>query len=148
MSDKFKATLDATKIQNGSYTDIWWDDEYLAEIKAFEAKDEFEKESVKTVGTLRIKHKVTGIEGKGSMTLYKINSLAIKKLRRFCAGSAVEPRFTIMSVLDDPSGLGSERIIYNGVSLDDLTWLKTEVGTLTEIEVPFTYESVEVIDVI
>ena len=53
-----------------------------------------------------------------------------------------------MSNLEDPSGLGSERIIYNGVSFDDLTWIKTELGTLGEIELPFTYESVEAVNLI
>lgn len=140
--------LDATKIQNGTYGEIWWDGEYLCEVKGIDIKDEFEKETIKVVRSMRAKHKVMSIEGKGSLTIYKVNSFAIRKLKDFCTGNVAEPRFTLMSNLEDPSGLGSERIIYNGVSFDDLTWIKTELGTLGEIELPFTYESVEIVSLI
>lgn len=148
MSDKYKETLDATKIQNGTFTELWWDDEYCAELKGVNAKDEFSKEEIKVARNLRIKYKVSAIGGKGSVTFYKVNSLAIRKLQDFCRGNAVEPKFTIMTVRDDPSGLGMERVIYNGVSFDDLTWINAEVGTLSETEMPFTYESVEASDLI
>lgn len=146
--ENFNPTLDASKIQNGTFTEVWWEDEYLAEAKAMNAKDEFQKEEIKVAGNMRTKFKIVSITGKGSMTLFKINSNAIKKLREFCKGSAIEPKFTLMSVRNDPSGLGIERIIYNGVSFDDLTWINSELGTPSEVEMPFTYESVETYDLI
>ncbi|EEA84831.1 phage tail tube protein [Peptacetobacter hiranonis] len=148
MAEDYRAILDATKIQSGTYGELWWDSEYMSEAKAIDIKDEFEKESIKVVRDRRVKHKTLAVEGKGSVTLYKINSFAIKKLKDFSLGNAEEPRFTLMTNLDDPSGLGAERLIFNGVMFDDLTWVKTEVGTLGEIELPFTYESVEIVSLV
>lgn len=143
-----KYILDSRRVMNGTFGEVWFEGEYLAEAKGIDIKDEFNKEEINRVGTLRTGTKVTAISGKGSLTLFKIDSKVIKSLRDFTTGSAAEPRFVIMSRFADPDGLGVEQIVYKGVSFDDLTWIKSELKTVTEIEMPFTYDEVEIRELI
>ena len=127
--------------------EVWINDEQVDEIKAFQAKLEFEKEDVDICGEMMQQHKVVGYNGTGSMTLYKTNSRMIKVLQNFMK-DGIEPEVTIVGKLADPAAVGSERISISGVSFDDLTFSDFEAKTLGEIECPFTFTEYKFIDLI
>ena len=70
--------MKANDLINGTWGEVWINDEQVDEIKAFQAKLEFEKEDVDICGEMMQQHKVVGYNGTGSITLYKTNSRMIK----------------------------------------------------------------------
>lgn len=57
-----------------------------------------------------------------------------------------DPRFTVISKLDDPDSFGAERVVLKNVSFDDLTLADWEAGTAGKIEAPFTFTDYEFLD--
>lgn len=117
----------------------------MAEVKAFQAKLEFQKEEVKIAGKMATGTKYMGYSGKGSLTLHKVNSRMIKAIGQQIK-EGKEPRFTIIGKLADPDSDGVERIAINNVSFDDLTLFDFEVGALGQTECPFTFDDWNVLD--
>ena len=70
--------LDARKVINGTHGTLWINDEEIAEAKSFQVKVEFQKEVVKTVGSMSPDTKLMGNTVKGSLALHKVNSRMIK----------------------------------------------------------------------
>ena len=127
--------------------EVWINDELVDEIKAFQAKIEFDKEDVNIAGDMFTHKKVIGYNGTGSMTLNKTNSRMIKLLIDYIK-EGLEPEITIVGKLADPGNGGSERISLTGVSFDDLTLFDFEVKSLGETECPFTFQDMKTIDLI
>ena len=125
--------------------EVWINDELVDEIKAFQAKYEFDKEDVNIAGDMFTHKKVTGYNGTGSMTLNKTNSRMIKLLIDYIK-EGLEPDITIVGKLADPGNGGSERISLSEVSFDDLTLFDFEVKSLGEYECPFTFTKCTVLD--
>ena len=139
--------LDATKVINGTYGQVFLGDDEVAEMKAFQAKLEFQKEEIKVAGQMATDTKLMGYSGKGSLQLHKVNSRMVKTLlEEIKAGK--DPRFTIIGKLDDPNSNGAERIAIKNVSFDDLTLFDFEVGAVGQVECPFTFTDMEAIDLI
>ena len=85
--------LDATKVVNGTYGQVFLGDEEVAEMKAFQAKLEFQKEEIKVAGQMAVDTKLMSYSGKGSLQLHKVNSRMVKTLlEEIKAGK--DPRFT------------------------------------------------------
>ena len=127
--------------------EVWINDELVDEIKAFQAKIEFDKEDINIAGDMWLHHKITGYSGTGSMTLNKTNSRMIKLLIDYIK-EGLEPEITIVGKLADPGNGGAERISLSEVSFDDLTLFDFEVKTLGEVECPFTFQKCKFIDLI
>ena len=125
--------------------EVWINDEQVDEIKAFQAKLEFEKEDVDICGEMMQQHKVVGYNGTGSMTLYKTNSRMIKMLIDYIK-EGLEPEITIVGKLADPGNGGAERISLSEVSFDDLPLFDFVVKTLGEVECPFSFTKCTVLD--
>ena len=139
--------IDERKIMNGTHGTVFLDGEEVAELKAFQAKLEFQKEEVKVAGKMATGTKYMGYSGKGSLTLHKVNSRMIKAIGNQIK-EGKEPRFTIIGKLADPDADGVERIAINNVSFDDLTLFDFEVGAVGTCECPFTFTDLECIDLI
>ena len=137
--------MKATDVINGTWGEVWINDELVEEITAFQAKIEFDKEDVNIAGQMMRQHKITGYSGTGSMTLHKTNSRMIKLLADFIKEGA-EPEVVIVGKLADPGNVGAERISLTGVSFDDLTLFDFEVKALGSCECPFTFTGFTVID--
>ena len=133
------------EVINGTWGEVWISDSKIAEIKSFQAKDEYEKEEVKMAGKMHTSHKIMAVSGKGSCSVHKVNSYQAGRI-----GSQVRngktPHFTIIAKLADPDSRGAERIAFEGVVFDDLTLMDWEVGTLGSVEMPFTYETYKFLD--
>ena len=137
--------IDERKIMNGTHGTVFLDGEEVAELKAFQAKLEFQKEEVKVAGKMATGTKYMGYSGKGSLTLHKVNSRMIKAIGNQIK-EGKEPRFTVIGKLADPDADGVERIVVKNVSFDDLTLMDWEVGAIGQSEHPFTATAWEVLD--
>lgn len=133
------------RVINGSFGELWIDGEYMAETTALEAKVTFEKSEVNQCGSLSKAYKITGYEGKGTIKLNKVSSYFIDKLSKK-AKKGKTPSFTIISKLDDPDALGTERIQLNGCIFDDLTLANWEVKKLGEESVSFTFADWDILE--
>ena len=137
--------LDSTKVINGTFGQVFLGDDEVAEMKAFQAKLEFQKEEIKIAGQMAVDTKIMSYSGKGSLQLHKVNSRMVKTLlEEIKAGK--EPRFTLIGKLADPDAQGVERIVVKNVSFDDLTLMDWEVGSIGQSEHPFTATAWEVLD--
>ena len=72
--------LDATKVISGTYGQVFLGDDEVAEMKAFQAKLEFQKEEIKVAGQMAVDTKLMSYSGKGSLQLHKVNSRMVKTL--------------------------------------------------------------------
>ena len=137
--------FNAKNVINGTWGQVWLDGEEIAEIKAFQAKDEYGKEEVSQCGKMSKGYKITSVSGKGSMSFHKVNSRMAKKIGKQVREGKT-PTFTFISKLADPDAYGHERIAYTGVVFDDLTLADFEVAVLGSVETPFTYEDYDFLD--
>ena len=139
--------LDATKIINGTHGQVFLGDDEVAEMKAFQAKLEFQKEEIKIAGQMAVDTKLMSYSGKGSLQLHKVNSRMVKTLLNEIK-EGKDPRFTLIGKLADPNSEGAERIAIKNVSFDDLTIFDFEVGAVGATECPFSFTDIETIDLI
>lgn len=140
-------SVEAKRIINGTFGELWLDNEYVAECYKSQAKIEFNKEEVKQCGAWGSDHKTTGWKGTGSVGLHKVNSRMAIKVGQM-AKQKKEARFTLISKLADPDAFGAERVSLSGVSFDDLTLFDWEAGTVGGTEHPFTFSDYEFLDLI
>lgn len=137
--------MDAKRIMNGTWGEIWLDDEYIGECYGLTAKIAFNKESISLPRQLAEDTKVTGWKGTGTVKLYKVNSRMAIKLKEMVK-DGLDLRFTIISKLADPDAAGSERVALKNVSFDDLTLQDWEVKQPGKVESPFTFTNYEFLD--
>lgn len=139
--------LDSRNIINGTWGEVWLDDEKLAEQKGLQAKITFNKEDVDIAGVMAKHTKVTGWEGTGTLRLHKVNTRVALKVQQLVK-QGKDVRFTIVSKLADPDAMGSERVVLRDVSFDDLTLVDFEPKKILETEMPFTFTDYDFIDTI
>lgn len=139
--------MDAKRIINGTWGEVWLDSDKLSECYGLQAKIDIKKEDVQICGKLAVSKKITGWEGKGSLKLHKVNSRMALELAELIKNGR-DVRFTVISKLADPDAFGNERIAVKGVSFDDLTLADWEAGKNGEVEAPFTFDDYEFIDAI
>lgn len=137
----------AKRIMNGTFGEVWFDGEYLAEVYKCQAKYSYTKQSVIMPGQMAEDTKTTSIKGTGSLGMHKANSRMILKVAD-AIQSGKDVRFTVISKLDDPDALGSERVALYNVSLDDLTLIDWERGVNGKIESPFTFTKHKLLDTV
>lgn len=132
---------------NGTFGELWIDDDYMAEVTGLEAKVSIEKSEVKQTGSLAKGYKVTGIDCKGTVKLNKVSSYFIKKMSdNLKAGKSTI--CTIITKLADPTSDGIERIRMTGCTFDEMTIASWEAKKLGEESYPFTFTGWDVLDTI
>lgn len=140
-------SYDAKRVINGTFGEVWVDDDYMAEAIGLQAKVSLEKQEVNQTGTLAKGYKITGVDGKGTLKLNKVTSYFIKKLSdNLKAGKTTVCK--IMSNLADPDAFGAERIMLSDCVFDELTLIDWEAKKLGEESIAFTFSSWEVLDAI
>lgn len=132
---------------NGTWGQVWLNDQLMAESTGLEAKYKLTKSDVNQTGTLRKGQKITEIEGSGTLKLNKVSSYMINLLLEDIK-NGVMPDITIISNLADPTSLGNERVKITGVNFDELTIADWEAGKLGEESYPFTFDDAVIIDAI
>ncbi len=139
--------LDPSKIINGSYGTIWVDGELWAEVSAFEAKATINYEDVSFANEPTTFKKGMGWNGEGSMTIKKVYSRIQRKVADKIK-KGIFPRFTIAGKLADPESFGTERVVLNDVTVNEVMLMKFEQKTMGSEEVPFNFSDYEMPDLI
>lgn len=137
----------AKRVMCGTWGEVWLDGDLVAECYGLQAKVSMNKEDVSICGKMAKDKKTTSTSMTGSLKMHKVNSRMSKAIGEKI-NSGMDPRFTIMSSLDDPDAYGAERITLSNVSFDDLTLADWEAGTNGKIEAPFTFTSFAFIDLV
>ena len=127
----------AKRVMSGTFGELWWDGELIAECYKFTAKYTQSKEAVNLARELIEDSKVMSTKGTGSMGIYKVYSRFKEYADQVQAGK--DPRSTFVSKLDDPDAYGAERVALYNVSLDEVTLVNWERKTIQKDEVPFTF---------
>jgi len=139
--------LDANRVINGTYGEVWLDGDFVSEAYGLDAKIEINKEEIKVVGKLGTDTKIMGYKGTGSVKLHKVNSrMALKLADQVKEGK--NPRLQILSVLNDPAAYGAERIMIKDASFDDITLAGWEAAQKGSIDAPFTFTDWKLVDTI
>lgn len=137
----------ARRVMSGTWAQLWINDELVAECYGFQAKVSAEKDPIPMCGKMMEDRKVMGLSGAGSVRLHKVSSrMGILLGDAMKRGS--DPRFTIISKLDDPDAYGAERVALYGVSFDDLTLADWEAKSTGKVECPFTFSDFEYLDTV
>lgn len=135
----------AKRVMSGSWGEVWLDSEYVAEAYGVQAKVALNKEKINVCRSIAEDTKVTGVKMTGSLKLHKVTSrMAILIGDSIKMGK--DPRFTIISKLDDPDSYGAERLALYNVSFDDLTLADWEAAKNGTVECPFTFTNYEFLD--
>lgn len=135
------------QVINGSWGEVWLENEYMAEITGFEAKIDIEYEDVNRPRKLGKGKKMIGYEGTGSLKFHKVTSRFIRLISdRLKEGRQIS--VTIISKLDDPDALGAERVVVKNATFNDLTLANWEAKTKGEGESPFNFDDWEPLDLI
>lgn len=135
------------RVINGTFGEVWVDNDYMAEVIGLEAKIKLDTADVNMVRTLKKGTKVTGISGSGTLKLNKVTSYFIKKIGdNIKVGKAT--RAIIITNLNDPEALGAERIALNDCVFTELTLADWEAGKLGEESIPFTFGGFDVLEAI
>lgn len=129
----------AKRVMSGTYGELWWDGELIAECDKFSAKYTQSKEVVNLARQTVEDSKVMGSKGTGSFRVYKVYS----RFRDYADAvqSGKDVRGTFVSMLDDPDAYGAERVAIYNVSLDEVPLVNWERKTIQKDEVPFTFTS-------
>ena len=129
----------AKRVMSGTYGELWWDGELIAECDKFSATYTQSKEVVNLARQTVEDSKVMGSKGTGSFRVYKVYS----RFRDYADAvqSGKDVRGTFVSKLDDPDAYGAERVAIYNVSLDEVPLVNWERKTIQKDEVPFTFTS-------
>ena len=72
--------MEAKRVMNGKYADLYIDGDLMAEATAFKAEVTLTKEEVKMLRHVGKGYKVTGYDCKGQLKLHKVSSYMIRKM--------------------------------------------------------------------
>lgn len=143
-------SMEAKRVMNGKYADLYIDGDLMAEATAFKAEVTLTKEEVKMLrhvgkGYKVTGYKVTGYDCKGQLKLHKVSSYMIRKMNdNIKAGR--QTVVTIVSVLDDKDAIGSERIVIKDATFDSLILADWEVDKMGEESYSFTFSDWDLLD--
>lgn len=119
----------------------------LIECTSFEGKIEKNKEDVQVLGTHWKHHKVTSIEGTGTIEGYLISSMWLKYALPYINGGA-ELYFNItVDVEDKSSRTGKQTVQFTDVSLDDIPIADISADdSVLDWSSDFTFEGIQLIN--
>lgn len=137
----------AERVINGTYGEVWVDDEYIAEVTGLEAKISIDKSDVQMVRKLGKGQKVTGLSGKGTLKCNKVRSYIMKTISD-ALKKGKQAQCNIVSKLEDPDSFGAEKVLLKNCSFDELTLVDFEAGKLGEESIAFTFDDWDLIDTI
>jgi hypothetical protein len=135
----------AKRVMSGTFGEVWLNGDYVSECYGLQAKVSFNKTDINLCGRMATDKKVTSTSATGSLKLHKVNSrmaLAVGDDLK----NGRDPRFTVISKLDDPDAYGAERIVLRNVSFDDLTLADWEAAKNGTVEAPFTFTDYDFLD--
>jgi len=133
------------KFINGSGGNVWFDGELLANVKKCEAKVTGKFEEVELAGDFRTYGQYTGYSIEGTLTLQKVDSTILKKLKQAYKWGNI-PQITIVTKVSTPDGSKAERTSIEGVQVTEFMLANFESKALVEESIPFTASSYNVLE--
>ena len=135
--------FDDSQVWSGTWGQVWIDGELMSEATAFRAELNLNYEDVKRTRSLMTGKKLTGLEGEGEITLHKVSSYVMNKVAENIKKGIV-PDITIESSIQDPAGIGEERIAVKHVKFEKITLADWEAGTLAEESYSFSFTDYDI----
>ena len=135
--------FDDSQVWSGTWGQVWIDGELMSEATAFRAEVNLNYEDVKRTRSLMTGKKLTGLEGEGEITLHKVSSYVMNKVAENIKKGIV-PDITIESSIQDPAGIGEERIAVKHVKFEKITLADWEAGTLAEESYSFSFTDFDI----
>lgn len=137
--------MEAKRVMYGTRGMLWLDGDEIAEVESVKATLEADKIEVKMAGHMASGYKVVGYKGTGSFKVHKVSSYFIKKLApSIKAGQQVA--MSLVSKLEDPDAIGTERVMLKNVLIDSVDLINWELGKLGEEDYKFTFDDYEMLD--
>lgn len=134
---------DDDQVWVGTWGQVWVDGELLSEATAFRAEVNLSYEDVTRARNLMNGKKLTGIEGEGEITLHKVSSFIMDKVAANIKKGII-PDITIESSMQDPGGIGEERIAVKHVKFEKITLADWERKKLGEESYSFSFSDFEI----
>ncbi len=135
----------AKQVISGTWGQLWYDSEYMAEIMSCKAEITYKKTAVQQACKLTEGQKITGLEQKGELKFQHVNSTVMKKeAKALKAGKTAE--HTIITKVDDPDSVGAEKIALTGCVLDKMILADFENNKLGERSYGFTFEDWDIME--
>ena len=136
---------DSNRVMNGTYGEVWFDDEYLAEVEEAKAEVDITYSDVSRVRKLFAGKKMTKLEGKISIKLHHVRSNIADKVAN-CVKEGKTPSYKILIKLDDPDAFGAERAVFYACKPSKITFFDWKAANLTEESYDFTFEDFDFLD--
>lgn len=133
------------RVFNGTFGEVWLDGTYLPQATSLEAKVSLDKEEVDQCRKWSKGYKITGVDGKGTLKMNKIDSTFISLLSGEMQKGKTSSH-TLISKVDDPDAFGAERIQLTDVVFDELTLADWELKKLQEESIAFTFGGWKVLE--
>jgi hypothetical protein len=135
----------ASQVINGSWGEVWVDSDYIQEITGCQAKVTPKTDPVSQPRQLVDGSKITSIECKGELKVNKLSSRFIvyqsDNLKK-----GIQPEYTIITKLEDPSSMGCERVKLIGCVFTEMTLADWELKKNGEETIPFEFRDWELLD--
>lgn len=130
--------FEGRNVMAGTFGELWIDNEYVAEVKQWEANIDMEFADVNKARDLATHKKLMGYEGEGSLVLNKISS-KFPKMISDNLKLGKETKVKMISNIDDPDAFGSERVVIYDAVFENLPLGNWEVKDLIEEELNFHF---------
>lgn len=133
------------EVISGSWGQVWFDGEYMAEVTACKAEVGYKKTEVPQTCTMIPGQKITGLEPKGELKFNHVNSTVMKKEQEAIRGGKTAVH-TIIIKVDDPDAHGAERVALYGCVFDKMILADFEANKLGERSYGFTFTDWDILE--
>ena len=137
------ANLQANRTLSGSFAEIWVDGARIAELSELTLSVKMQRERVQL--GMDVDSKITGYEGRGTMTLKQVYTRFYEVLEQ--AKHGLDKRCTITTALKDPDAAdgGEERYSISNVAFTELPFIGYRMGEVNQQKLPFTFRPSDLI---
>lgn len=137
-------TIDANKVVSGTYGTLYINidgtDTELGNVSKFEGKCKGIYEEVGTTNVMGKARKLVGFEISGSFTLSRLN-YDIPKAVFANWKNGITPAIRLVGSVNDPSADDNARVVFTGVTLEEIALLDFEAKKLTTEE--YSFEAID-----
>ncbi|MCI1958593.1 MAG: phage tail tube protein [Clostridia bacterium] len=140
-------SVETKNVMSGTFGETWLDGEKCGEVYGLSAKIAYTREDIQPCGQMEVDSKLVSSKGTGSIKAFKMYSRFITKIAEKVK-NGYDPRFTIISKVDDPDALGPERIAFLNCTFDDVTLADWESGKSGKIDTNFRFTKYKLLDTV
>lgn len=139
-------TIDSNKVISGTYGTLYINidgvDTELANVSKFEGKVKGVYEEINNVNSMGKSRKLVGYEVSGSFTLNRLN-YEIPKTVFATWKTGTNPDIRLVGESKDPSADDTARVVFSGVTLEELALVDFETKKISQEEYSFEAEEAD-----